>query len=215
MFFHVALAQLVPSSVEIQSYDEFFIAAASGNFNSLIIQLEQDVDLEQKDEHGRTALLIATHFSHDQIVRVLLENGADSNAMDHQDYDMITIAAVNNDTDLIKLGLEHDADPTAITSPYQGTALIAAAHLGHVETVDILIEAGAPLDHINNLGWTALIESIVLGDGGASHTKVLKLLVDAGANITIGNRAGVTPVNMAKQLGFDEMVATLKQAAAH
>ena len=70
-----------------------------------------------------------------------------------------------------------------VTSRYDGTALIAAAHLGHVEVVRELIRAGAPLDHVNNLGWTALIESIVLGDGGPRHTATLKALVDAGANV--------------------------------
>jgi ankyrin repeat protein len=68
---------------------------------------------------------------------------------------------------------------TNVTSRYDGTALIAAAHLGHVEVVRILVKAGAPLDHVNNLGWTALIESIVLGDGGARHTATLDALVAA------------------------------------
>ena len=212
LFFQPSLAQHAPSPVEIRNYNELFSAAASGDLNALITQLELGVYLEQKDGNERTALLIATHFSHDEFVHVLLENRADSNAMDNQDYDLITIAAVNNDIDVIKLGLDYGADPTAITSPYQGTALIAAAHLGHVETVDLLIKAGAPLDHINNLGWTALIESIVLGDGGSNHTEILRLLVDAGADVTIGNRAGVTPLNLAKQFGFDEMVAILEQA---
>jgi len=35
---------------------------------------------------------------------------------------------------------------------------------------------------VNNLGWTALIESIVLGDGGERHTETLRLLVEAGAD---------------------------------
>ena len=68
-----------------------------------------------------------------------------------------------------------------VTSPYDGTALIAAAHLAHVEVVRLLIAAGAPLNHVNNLGWTALIESIVLGNGGARHTETLRLLIEAGA----------------------------------
>ena len=81
-----------------------------------------------------------------------------------------------------------------ITSPYQGTALIAAAHLGHVEVVRTLIDANAPLNHVNNLGWTAVIEAIVLGDGGARHIATLKALVDAGADISIPDRSGKTPI---------------------
>jgi ankyrin repeat protein len=69
------------------------------------------------------------------------------------------------------------------TSRYDGTALIAAAHLGHDGVVRQLIAAGAPLDHVNNLHWTAVIESIVLGDGGPRHRATLKALIDAGANL--------------------------------
>ena len=70
---------------------------------------------------------------------------------------------------MLKLAIASGGNTRAITSPYKGTALIAAAHLGHAEVVEALIAAKAPLDHVNNLGWTALIEAIVLGDGGPRH----------------------------------------------
>ena len=85
--------------------------------------------------------------------------GADPNALDAQRYDIITIAAVNNDLEMLKIALEGGGNARAITSPYDGTALIAAAHLGHVEIVRTLIAAKAPLNHVNNLGWTALDRS--------------------------------------------------------
>jgi hypothetical protein len=75
-----------------------------------------------------------------------------------------------------------------------------------------LIAAKAPLDHVNNLGWTAVIESIVLGDGGRRHVATLKALVDAGANINIADRSGDTPLALAKKRGFKEMVAILEKA---
>ena len=53
--------------------------------------------------------------------------------------------------------------PSRSRAAYDGTAPIAAAHLGHDGVVRQLIAAGAPLDHVNNLHWTALIESIVAG----------------------------------------------------
>ena len=86
----------------------------------------------------------------------------------------MTIAAVANDVPTLRLALELGASAKNVTSRYDGTALIAAAHLGHAEVVKILIAASAPLDHVNNLGWTALMESIVLGDGGSRHTDTLK-----------------------------------------
>ena len=77
-----------------------------------------------------------------------------------------------------------------------------------------LIRAGAPLDHVNNLGWTALIESIVLGDGGPRHVATLKALVDAGANVNLPDRSGTAPLALARSRGYREMVALLERAGA-
>ena len=126
--------------------------------------------------------------------------GADPNALESQQYDIVTI--------------DGGCKATNVTSPYQGTALIAAAHLGRDEAVRILIAANAPLDHVNNLGWTALIESIVLGDGGKRHTVTLKALVDAGANVNLADRSGDTPLTLAKKRGFSEMAKILENAHA-
>jgi hypothetical protein len=115
---------------------------------------------------------------------------------------------------MLKLALAGGCNPKNITSPYQGTALIAAAHLGHAEVVRVLIAAGAPLDHVNNLGWTALMESIVLGNGAKNHTDTLEALVKAGANVNIADRQGVTPLGHAKARGYGEMMRVLEAAGA-
>jgi uncharacterized protein len=140
--------------------------------------------------------------------------GADPNALESQQYDIVTIAAVANDVPMLKVALDGGCKATNVTSPYQGTALIAAAHLGHDEVVRMLIAAKAPLDHVNNLGWTALIESIVLGDGGKRHTATLKALFDAGANVNLADRSGDTPLTLAKKRGFSEMAKILESAHA-
>ena len=140
------------------------------------------------------------------------ELGADPNAFESQQYDIVTIASVANDVPMLKLALEGGCKATNVTSPYQGTALIAAAHLGHDDVVRTLIAAKAPLDHVNNLGWTALIESIVLGDGGKRHIATLKALVDAGANVNLPDRSGETPLALAKKRDFSEMAKILESA---
>ena len=76
-----------------------------------------------------------------------------------------------------------------------------------------LIRAGAPLDHVNNLGWTALIEAVILGDGGPRHVETARALVEAGANANIADRQGVTPLQHARQRGYGAMIAILERAA--
>ncbi len=102
--------------------------------------------------------------------------------------------------------------PKLTTSRYDGTALIAAAHLGHDGVVRQLIAAGAPLDHVNNLHWTAAIEAIVLGDGGPRHQATLRALVDAGANLKLSDRSGQTPLQLARSRGYEAMVRILEAA---
>ena len=147
-------------------------------------------------------------------MRALARAGADANALEADRYDIVTIAAVANDAADAGLALELGASARNVTSRYDGTALIAAAHLGHAEVVSTLIGAGAPLDHVNNLGWTALIESIVLGDGGPRHPATLKALVEAGANLNLTDRSGATPLALARSRGYREMAAILAAAGA-
>jgi len=202
-----AWAQTKPGPGEISKYDGLHKAAHEGNTSQISQLIAAGANIEERDGAGRTPLIIAVFASNDSAVQLLMKAGADANAFDHQKYDIVTIAAVANDVSMLKLVLKNGASAKNITSPYDGTALIAAAHLGHVEVVKALIGAGAPLDHINNLAWTALIEVVVLGDGGPNHVECARALLAAGADKSIGDRDGVTPLQHARNRGFTKMVA--------
>jgi ankyrin repeat protein len=207
-----AAAQIPPSGAEIAAYRGLHAAAARGDASEIERLVRAGTTIDARDSHGRTPLHVAVFMRKQDATRTLLRLGADPNALESQQYDIVTIAAVADDVPMLRIALDGGCRPNNITSPYQGTALIAAAHLGHVEVVRTLIAAGAPLDHVNNLGWTALIESIVLGDGGKSHTAVLKDLVQAGAKVNLGDRSGTTPLALAKKRGFAEMAKILEAA---
>jgi uncharacterized protein len=209
-----AHAQIPPGPSELRIYAGLHAAAAKGDAAEIERLIGAGEKPNVQDSHGRTPLHIAAHFGHQAAAQALLKGGANPNALDAQRYDIVTIAAVNNDVPMLKLALAGGCDPKTITSPYQGTALIAAAHLGHAEVVHMLIVAGAPLDHVNNLGWTALIESIVLGNGGRNHTDTLEALVKAGANVNLADRQGTMPLGLAKSRGYGEMVRILENAGA-
>lgn len=169
-------------------------------------------DLDARDAAGRTPAHVAAFASEDDALRALAVAGADMNALEGRAYDVVTIAAVADDLELMLLAIELGNDPGLKTSPYDGTALIAAAHLGHHAVVRRLIEAGAPLDHVNNLGWTALMEAVVLGDGGPDHQACVQALVDAGADPSIADRGGITPLEHARSRGYAEIVALISGA---
>jgi len=205
-----AHAQVAPSPSEIAAYDALLAAAARGDVAAIV--KAKGANLEVRDRNGRTPLIVAAFMKQHDAMRALAAAGANVNVLDNDRYDMVTIAAVANDVATLETALAIGNRAGNVTSRYDGTALIAAAHLGNVDVVRVLIRAGAPLDHVNNLGWTALIESIVLGDGGPRHTATLKALVDAGANVNIADRNGTTPLHLAQANGYRDMAAILEQA---
>ena len=214
LFATPALAQRPPSDGELRAYRGLHAAAATGNVAEIEKLAAGGAKLEDKDGNARTALHVAVFMKKQDAARALLRLGANPNALDGQRFDVITIASVANDVPMLKLVIEGGASAKNITSPYDGTALIAAAHLGHAEVVRTLIAAGAPLDHVNNLHWTAVIESIVLGDGGKNHTDTLEALVKAGANLNLADRSGYTPLQLARTRGYTAMVKMLESAGA-
>lgn len=208
-----AVAQTAPSAAEIAAYDGLHRAAHDGDIASVVRLAGSGADLNARDRAGRTAAHVAAFASQDSALRALAAAGAgaDMNALENQAYDVVTIAAVANDPELMSLAIELGNRADLVTSPYEGTALIAAAHLGHHEVVRRLIAAGAPLDHINNLGWTALIEAVILGDGGDDHTATVKALVEAGADPNIADREGVSPLAHAEARGYARIARSIRQ----
>ena len=207
-----ACAQIPPTAAELASYTGLFAVAATGDAKAISGIIARGGDVAARDGNGRTPLHVAAFLSQRDAARALVAGGADPRALDRQRYDIITIAAVKDDVAMLQLAIELGADARAITSPYDGTALIAAAHLGHHEVVVRLIAAGAPLDHVNNLGWTALIESIVLGDGGRRHVACLEALLAAGANPNLADRQGSSPLRLAHARWYPAMIALIEKA---
>jgi hypothetical protein len=211
---HQAAAQVPPSATEVAAYTGLHAAAWRGDVATIQRLATSRAALEARDAHGRTPLHVATFARQRGAVKALLAAGADSAALESGRYDAVTIAAVADDEETLALLLSMGASAKLVTSRYDGTALIAAAHLGHDGVVRQLIAAGAPLDHVNNLHWTALIEAIVLGDGGPRHQATVRALLDAGASTTLADAAGRTPLDLARSRGYAEMVKMLEKAGA-
>ena len=206
-----ASAQTAPSAAEIAAYDGLHRAAHLGDLDAIRSLIAAGAGLNTRDGNGRTPAHVAAFASNDAAVEALAAAGADMNALEDQAYDVLTIAAVANDPEMVSLALRVGNRPDLVTSVYDGTALIAAAHLGRHEVVRRLIVGGAPLDHVNNLGWTALIEAVILGDGGPDHIATVRALVEAGADRTISDRDGVSPLQHAEARGYQKIAAILQK----
>ncbi len=209
-----AIAQVGPTPAEAARYSGLHAAAHKGDAAQIAKLAAAKADLNARDGNGRTPLHVATFAKQREAIRALAKAGADINLLDNDRYDGVTIASVADDEETLRVLLSLGASAKQVTSRYDGTALIAAAHLGHDGVVRQLIAAGAPLDHVNNLHWTAVIESIVLGNGGARHQATLKALIDAKADLQLKDRQGVTPLQLARSRGYGEMVKMLEAAGA-
>jgi hypothetical protein len=77
-----------------------------------------------------------------------------------------------------------------------------------------LLRTEIDVDHVNNLGWTALLEAIILGDGGPRHTEVVRLLLEGGADPNLADDSGVRPLRHARKAGHDEIARLLVAAGA-
>ena len=207
-----ARAQVPPSPAEAASFSPLHAAAHHGDAKRLSALLAAGAAPNSRDSRGRTPLHVATFARQRNAIRQLAKAGADLGAFENDRYDAVTIAAVADDEETLALLLSLGASAKLTTSRYDGTALIAAAHLGHDGVVRQLIAAGAPLDHVNNLHWTAAIEAVVLGDGGPRHQRSLRALVDAGADLQLADGSGRTPLQLARERDYAAMVRILLAA---
>lgn len=187
-------------------------AAARGDAASVKALLAEGVPVDGRDAARRTPLLLATRGNHIEVARLLIEAGADVNAKDNIRDTPFLYAGAEGRNEILQMILATGRANLADTNRYGGTALIPAAHHGHPETVRMLLGTGIDIDHVNNLGWTALLEAVILGDGGPVYQEIVGLLVDAGA-LGIPDNDGVTPLEHARRRGFSEIAALIENGA--
>jgi hypothetical protein len=194
--------------------DQLLAAAASGDVGAITAALDSGANVDARDATGRTALLAATMADRTDAVRALIEAGADVDLQDDRQDNPLLYAGAEGNLDILQLVNEAGADPT-LTNRFGGTALIPASERGHVEVVRYLLnETDIDVDHVNNLGWTALLEAIVLGDGDEAHQAVVDLLIENGADVDRADKDGVRPLTHARNRGQTVIARALEEAGA-
>lgn len=189
-------------------------AAEAGDVSAVLLFLQAGAQINASDDRGRTAVIAATHANQVIAVRALIEAGADINIRDNLMDNPFLYASAEGLYEIVQLTIEAGAD-TRLTNRFGGTALIPACERGHVEIVrELLTRTDVDVNHVNNLGWTALLEAIILSDGGPRHQEIVKLLVDHGADVNIPDGNGVTSLEHAQARGFQEIERMLLSASA-
>lgn len=198
--------------IEQSVLQDFLVAARANNTDKLNAGLKAGVPVDSADASGRTALMIATHANAIDVARVLIEAGADVNAKDRLQDSPYLYAGAEGRLEILKMTVAAGADLKAVNR-YGGTALIPAAHHGHVEVVRYLLTTKTDIDHVNFLDWTALLEAVILGDGGPVYQEIVALLLQAGADVSIGDKEGVTALEHARSRGQTEITRLLEKHA--
>ena len=189
-------------------------AATAGDVPAIARLIAEGADIDARDELGRTPVLAATHARQVEAVRALFAAGADPDIRDDRLDTPFLYAGAEGLLDILRLAHAAGADPT-ITNRFGGVAVIPASERGHVEVVRFLLEATAvDVDHVNDLGWTALLEAIILADGDAAHQEVVRLLVAHDADVHLPDKDGMTPLAHARARGQDAVVRILLDAGA-
>ncbi|MGM7637195.1 ankyrin repeat domain-containing protein [Bacillus sp. Hm123] len=195
--------------------NEQLIQAVERKETAMINKLiEEGANINTQDSEGRTATMIATYNNDVETAKLLIDAGADVNIQDNMGNNPFLYAGAEGYIDILKLTIEAGADP-AITNRYGGTALIPASEHGYVNVVkELLTNTDTDVNHINNLGWTALLEAIILNDGDEKQQQTVQLLIDYGADVNIPDKDHVTPLQHAREKGFKEIEQILLKTGA-
>ena len=186
-------------------------AAARGDAKKLERLIGAGAPLDPLDGAGQTPLLLAVQGNHVAAAEVLIKAGSGINTQaSNMDTPWLLAGALGR-TDMLRLMIPRGPN-LSIRNRFGGNALIPACERAHVESVKLLLTTRIDVNHINNLGWTCLLEIVILGDGGARHIEVAKLVLAAGADANIADKDGVSPLAHARRKGQREIARLITDA---
>ena len=199
-----------PTVASASAADNALLAAASsGDVEGVHAALAAGAHVEARDTRRRTALLVAAARDHVDVAAALVRAGADPNAMDDRHDTPWLVTGVTGSVAMLEVLLPAGADLT-IRNRYGGVSVIPASERGHIEYVRRVVQTGIDVNHLNDLHWTALLETVILGDGSPTYVEIAQILLAAGADPSLADSDGVTPHAHAVRLGHTALAELLR-----
>jgi len=161
----------------------------------------QALDLAQVSE-------LLQGLEHLAVAEALVARGASADALDDRNDTPWLATGVTGSVAMLEALLPANPDMT-IRNRYGGVAIIPASERGHIDYVRRVVQTGIDVDHVNDLGWTALLEAVILGDGSPVYEEIVATLLGAGADPLLADREGVTACDHARERGFDGLARLL------
>lgn len=194
-----------------KGYTALHLALKNANIEAAIYLIETRKALNIRDSRGRTALCLAIKEKHFPIVTKLLDNGADVELEDENGWRAIHRACSDENEEVLAELLCRGANPNA-QDENGWTPLHLASWKGYSEMIGMLLKHRSDVNLTTVDGNTALMWC--LRGTSSRHKAVADRLLDAGADVTIANKEGQTPLHKAAQLGYGKMAMRLLDLGA-
>lgn len=168
------------------------------------------LDIDTPNEKGQTPLHVAVLKNNLEVAAYLLSKGANPNAKDSMGLSPYIAAAANGLSEMFDLISQYNPDVTQVNR-FGGTALLPSSEKGFIRVVELALKNKVPVDHVNKLGWSALLEAVVLGDEGFLYQDIVVALLNENADTSIKDFDGKTVMDYALEQGKDRILSLLKQ----
>ena len=185
---------------------DLFAAVRAGDAATVSAAITAGIDINVRDNWGRTPLIISLQQSKMPVFEALLNGGAQVNLTDNWGRTPLLVAAQYKNTSAVRRLLQESADTNA-ANKNDITPLIATVQTGNRESVELLLAAGATLDRQDALGWTALMWAVDRNDAA-----MVKLLLARGADVSKTALDRSTALDVAKRCGADAALLSLLEA---
>uniref|UniRef100_A0A2K6KHH1 Ankyrin repeat and KH domain containing 1 n=1 Tax=Rhinopithecus bieti TaxID=61621 RepID=A0A2K6KHH1_RHIBE len=185
-------------------------AASAGHVEVARILLDHGAGINtHSNEFKESALTLACYKGHLDMVRFLLEAGADQEHKTDEMHTALMEACMDGHVEVARLLLDSGAQVNMPADSFESPLTLAACG-GHVELAALLIERGANLEEVNDEGYTPLMEAAREG-----HEEMVALLLAQGANINAQTEeTQETALTLACCGGFSEVADFLIKAGA-